>query len=255
MELAFKQYGNKDNPPIIILHGLFGMLDNWQYHAKLLGEQYAVFAVDLRNHGRSPHSSVMTYAAMAQDIAEFCQKHHLNNIILLGHSMGGKVAMQFAVDFPQFLSKLIIADIGPQAYPPAHGIYFRAFNEIDFSKFQTRQEADEAFAKYEANVGIRMFLLKNLERAVKGFQLKCNVQAIEAAYNEISGKIDIPFPISIPTLFMRGENSGYIREKDLADIKELFPFAEFVTIKDAGHWLHAENQGQFYQELIKFLDQ
>ncbi|MCO6494477.1 MAG: alpha/beta fold hydrolase [Bacteroidetes bacterium] len=253
MKLVYKHYGNFSTPPIIIMHGLFGMLDNWQYHAKLLGEHFSVFTVDLRNHGRSPHSDIMTYPAMASDILEFCEHHHLQDIMLLGHSMGGKVAMQFAVDSPQLLSKLIVADIGPRAYHPAHEIYFKAFREIDFSQFETRQEADAAFAKYESNIGIRMFLLKNLERADKGFAIKANVPIIEQSYPEIADRIEIPFPVSIPTLFMRGEKSNYIRERDLADIQDSFPFAQFVIIKNAGHWLHAENQGQFYQELMGFL--
>lgn len=254
MELAFKHYGDLQKPPFIILHGLFGMMENWHYHAKLLGEYYSVYTLDLRNHGRSPHSDIMSYEAMAEDVAEFCTIYQLQDIILLGHSMGGKVAMQFAVSFPQLLSKLIIADIGPQAYPPGHEKYFKAFREIDFSKIHSRQEADEAFSKYESDIGIRLFLLKNLERDGNGFKLKANIPIIENFYSDISGAITIPFPISVPTLFMKGEKSGYIRDKDLADIKELFPFAEFVTIKNAGHWLHAENQGDFYQELIKFLN-
>lgn len=255
MELEFKHYGDVSNPPFIIMHGLFGMLDNWHYHAKLFGEKFSVYTVDLRNHGRSPHSNTMSYQAMSSDIAEFCKKHKLKNIILLGHSMGGKVAMQFSVDFPQLLSKLIIADIGPQAYPPGHEVYFKAFREIDFSKLNSRQEADEAFSKYESNLGIRMFLLKNIERTKNGFELKANIPAIEEAYPKITGKIYIPFPISTPTLFMRGEKSGYIRDKDVADIKKLFPFSKVVTIKNAGHWLHAENQDQFYQEVIDFLSE
>jgi len=253
MKLAFKHYGNSTNPTIIIMHGLFGMLDNWQLHANKLSENFSVYSVDLRNHGRSPHSQEMNYELMASDIEIFCKKHSLDNIILLGHSMGGKVAMQFAVNYPQYLSKLLVADIAPKAYKPGHQVYIDAFNQIDFSRWETRKDADDAFAKFESNMGIRMFLLKNLEKAEKGYELKCNVPAIEKAYPIISEKIEIPYPIAVPTLFMKGEKSNYINQDDEAELQEMFPNSEIVTISKAGHWLHAENPEEFYSALIDFI--
>lgn len=256
MQLAFKQYGDSALPPFVILHGLFGMIDNWQLHAQRLSTDYCVYALDLRNHGRSPHSEEMNYSVMAEDVALFCKEKGLEKIVLLGHSMGGKVAMQFAVDFPDLLDVLVVADIAPKSYhAKGHQKYFDAFNAIDFSKIESRKQADEAFAAFESNQGIRLFLLKNLEKAEEGYALKCNVKIIEKAYPVISGKVDIPHPISVPALFMKGALSSYILPEDEVEIEAQFPQAVFVSIPQAGHWLHAENPDVFYQELIQFLHQ
>jgi esterase len=256
IQLAYKQYGDPSSPPFLILHGLFGMLDNWQLHANRLSESYCVYALDLRNHGRSPHTEEMNYALMAADVALFCQEKGLEDIVLLGHSMGGKVAMQFAVAYPQLLRLLIVADIAPKAYSAkGHQKYFDAFRAIDFTQIESRKEAEEAFAQFEPNQGIRLFLLKNLEKAAVGYRLKCNLDAIEKAYPLIAGKVEVPYPINIPTCFLKGALSAYITPADEADIEALFLQAEFVTIPQAGHWLHAENPEVFYQELTRFLEQ
>jgi pimeloyl-ACP methyl ester carboxylesterase len=254
MELAYKQYGEDHNKPaLIILHGLFGMLDNWQLQAKVYAQHFRVFTLDQRNHGRSPHSPEMNYDAMAQDIANFCSQLNLENIILMGHSMGGKTAMQVAVNHPEILSKLIVADIAPKAYKAAHTKYFEAFKSIDFSAIESRKEAEEAFAKFESNTGIRLFLLKNLQKAEKGYELKCNLETIERAYPIISGAIEIPYPISIPTLFIKGENSNYINSEDEYEIEQKFTQVEFKTVSKAGHWLHAENTEEYLQKTLEFL--
>jgi esterase len=254
MELAYKQYGEDPNKPaLVILHGLFGMLDNWQLQAKVYSEHFRVYTLDQRNHGRSPHHHEMNYDAMAQDLADFCKLHGLENIILMGHSMGGKTAMQVAVNHPEILSKLIVADIAPKAYKAAHNKYFDAFKSIDFSAMETRKEAEDAFAKFESNAGVRLFLLKNLQKAEKGYELKCNLQAIEKAYPTISGSIDISYPISIPTLFIKGENSNYIQSEDEYDIEQKFSNVEFKTVSKAGHWLHAENPEEFIHKTLEFL--
>jgi esterase len=254
LDLNYKTYGSGEET-IVILHGLFGMLDNWHYHAKNLGTHYTVYTLDLRNHGNSPHADEMTYSLMANDLEQFCEAQQLDKIILIGHSMGGKAAMQFAVDFPYRLKKLVVADIAPKKYPSGgHSIYFKAFKEIDFSKMKSRKEAEEAFSKYEQNPGILLFLLKNLEANPEGgYKLKLNVNAIEKAYEHISGKIEIPYPINIPTLFMKGERSNYISTEDEAAIQDYFPNVSFATISKAGHWLHAENPEDFAAKLNTFL--
>ncbi len=253
MELAYKQYGQSGSPKLLILHGLFGMLDNWHMQAQRFANHFEVFTLDLRNHGRSPHCNEMDYTLMAQDVADFCSAHGLTNIHLLGHSMGGKTAMQFAVDHPQLLSSLLIADIAPKAYSPAHVKYFEAFRAIPFQDITSRKEADEAFAKYENNPAIRLFLLKNLEKAENGYRLKFNLEGIFNAYKTISGEVSIPYPIQIPTLFLKGALSNYINESDEWDISQQFVNAKFVTIPAAGHWLHAENPDAFFEACMAFL--
>jgi esterase len=253
MELAYKEYGERGNPPLIILHGLFGMLDNWQMHAQNFAKDYHVYSLDVRNHGRSPHDMDMSYSAMAQDIQEFCQLHLLDNIMLLGHSMGGKIAIKVTVEFPSLIRKLIIADIAPKAYKPGHLKYFEAFRNIDFGKLETRKEADEAFAQFESNLGIRLFLLKNLEKAEEGYSLKFNLDIIENYYHEIIGEVEIPHVIDTPTLFVYGEKSNYVTEDDKLDIESKFLNVEFAPISNAGHWLHADNPNEFFEKVSKFL--
>lgn len=254
MELSFKKYGDHPNKTLIILHGLFGMLDNWQLQARKASEYASVYTLDLRNHGRSPHSEEMSYGAMAEDIYSFCELHNIKKPIILGHSMGGKVAMQTALDYPDLPQKLVVADIAPKAYLPGHLRYFEALNRIDFSKIENRAMADRALKEYESNDAIRLFLLKNLEKAESGYRLKMNLAAIERSYDHIIGGIPIPYPISIPTLFMKGSRSSYISDEDEAELALLFPESKLVEVPNAGHWLHAENPEGFFNALYSFIE-
>lgn len=252
MKLFHKIYG-ETGTPMFILHGLFGMLDNWHNIAKKLSEEhhYKVITVDLRNHGQSPHSDTMHYNAMADDVWELMSDLSIENAVILGHSMGGKVAMQFASKYPEKVKKLIVVDIAPKEYLPGHQVYFDAFSSINLKDFKSRQEVDEAFAQWEPNTAIRLFLLKNIERVeTGGFRLKCNLNAIYNSYSEIIGRVNIEKKITLPTLFVKGSNSGYIKKEDETNIISQFPNAAFITINGAGHWVHAEKPMEFINAII-----
>jgi pimeloyl-ACP methyl ester carboxylesterase len=244
MKLHFKEYGT--GAPLVILHGLFGMLDNWQYHARRLSAHFRIFALDARNHGHSPHDSVFTYEAMADDLLEFAHDRNLLQFGLLGHSMGGKTAMYFAQHHPEYVSRLLVADIGPQAYPVHHREIIEALKGLDFSVISSRGAAQEALASAIPELGVRQFLLKSLYWADKGrLSFRFNLDAIDQSIEEV-GKPNYDRQYFGPTLFLRGENSKYILpERDEADIKSVFPDAEIQTIADAGHWLHADQPDLF----------
>jgi len=253
MQLYFKKYGN-EGKPVIILHGLFGMSDNWHNIAKILSETNIVYAVDQRNHGQSPHSPEMNYKLMAADIWELMNHEGLQSAIVIGHSMGGKTAMEFARLYPEKTEKLIVVDISPKKYDPGHTIYFDAMKGINF-KASNRKEIEEQLAGSITDKGEMLFLLKNLYRKDSGeYGLKLNLEAIEANYSEISGSLQFNSPIQVPALFIKGGNSNYISPDDEVKIKEDFKDVRFVTIPDAGHWVHADNPVAFLSEVNKFIN-
>lgn len=252
VELFHKTYLNSDsNQYLIILHGVFGSLDNWHTLAKQLAQGINVISVDLRNHGKSPHNSEMSYMAMAEDVNHLLETRDIASAIILGHSMGGKVAMSLADLHPDKIEKLIVVDIAPKAYKPGHTAYFKAFRELDFSSFKSRSEADAALLKYESNLGVRQFLLKNLERSEDGYKLKFNIRAIETFYPELIGSIEFQWLINSPTIFIYGGNSNYVTETDFHKIEEVFTDVEFEMIDGAGHWVHAEKP----QEILEVIEQ
>ncbi|HEX9152563.1 MAG TPA: alpha/beta fold hydrolase [Flavobacterium sp.] len=240
--------------PLLILHGFLGMSDNW----KTLGAQFAsdfqVHALDLRNHGRSLHSEAFSYEIMVQDVFEYCQAHNLENINIIGHSMGGKVAMLLATKHPKLVDKLIVADIGPKFYPQHHQDILAGLNAVDFSIKPSRNEVEEIMSKYIPDFGTRQFLMKNLYWKEPG-QLAFRFNL--AVFNTKMDEIGIPLPENLvfdkPTLFIRGGNSNYILDSDFENIKHHFPKARLETIPNVGHWLHAENPAVFYQTVITFL--
>lgn len=252
MDLNYKKLG--EGEPIIILHGLFGMLDNWQTLARKLAENYMVYLVDQRNHGRSPHAEVHTYAEMAKDLKAFMDRELLAEAHVLGHSMGGKTAMQFATYYPKMVDHLIVVDIAPKVYPRGHDEIFKALQSLRFEDAVSRKDVDDQLAEYIDNIGIRQFLLKNIVRdKVSGFRLRMNLPVIYQDYEKILGLPDWKHRYEGPTLFIRGEKSPYVAEEDLEDIKTLFPAANLETVKDAGHWVHAEKPEQLLQLLRTFL--
>jgi pimeloyl-ACP methyl ester carboxylesterase len=253
MKLHYKQYGNTGDA-IFILHGIFGMLDNWHNIAKVLAEHFIVYTIDARNHGKSPHSEEMSYQLMAEDVIKLANDLGINKFILLGHSMGGKTAMWAAHQFPERISKLIVADIAPKTYLAGHTPYFKALKEIPWSTLQSRKDIDDALLSYEQNMGIRLFLAKNIERNENGvFELKCNISAIENAYPEVIGALNFSQTNTIPTLFILGENSNYLKEEDKPYIESYFKNVTYQTVSKAGHWLHADNPGEFIDKLFAFL--
>ena len=241
--------------PFVILHGFLGMSDNW----KTLGTRWAeagyeVHLLDQRNHGRSFHSDKFSYEVMAEDLKKYCEEHSLNEIILLGHSMGGKVAMQFAVTHPEMVSKLIVADIGPKAYPPHHQDILKALSMLDFSKIKSRGEAEDILSEYIKDEGTRLFLLKNLYRKSKEeLGLRVNLPILSKKINEVGVALSENAVFNGDTLFLGGEKSGYIEPMDELLIKKHFPKAKIETISKAGHWLHAENPDEFYENVMIFL--
>lgn len=241
--------------PLLILHGFLGMSDNW----KTLGTQYAnagfeVHMLDLRNHGRSFHSEDFTYTAMAQDIYDYCQEHGLEKIDLIGHSMGGKVSMFFAMAHPDKLEKLIVADIAPRYYSAHHQDIMAALTAVDFSKKPSRSDVDDLMARYIPDFGTRQFLMKNLywvEPGQLGFRF--NLDVFKRKLEQVGEALPADSVIQVPTLFLRGGNSGYIGKQDEQDIAHHFPNSKVETIPNVGHWLHAENPAAFFEKTITFL--
>ncbi len=252
MELNYKKLG--EGQPIIILHGVFGTLDNWQtFGKKLADDGYKVFLVDQRNHGNSPHSDEFSYPAMAEDIKNFIDRHNLRNPVILGHSMGGKAALFFAVTYPELFEKLIVVDIAPKAYPNRHDTIIKAFSAVDIENIQSRNEADEQMQPYIAEMGIRQFLLKNLKRTDSGFAWKLNLSAIRDNLNNIMEGLPADKTTDKPILFVRGGKSDYINDEDEQVIKKQFPNAKTVTVSNAGHWVHAEQPGPLHDAVTGFL--
>jgi len=253
MTLNYKSFGQ--GPPLIILHGLFGMLDNWQTIAKQLATDYSVYTVDLRNHGRSPHSDVFDYCTMAVDIVEFMESHGFYSAHIMGHSMGGKVAMQVAMEYPDHVQKLVVVDIAPKSYAPSHTWIFNALGSIEFSETTSRSAVEQALMQQIDSTSIVRFLLKNLTRNPNGgFQWKMNLDVIRSKYQNVNGEVIVGDPFEGPTLFLRGGMSPYITLDDWPKIEELFPYAVLKTIRGAGHWVHAEKPEALLGEVRSFLN-
>jgi esterase len=240
--------------PLLILHGFLGMSDNWKTLAtQYVSEGFEVHAIDLRNHGRSFHSDDFNYEIMVQDILEYCQANNLSNIDLIGHSMGGKVAMLFATTYPEMVNKLIIADIGPKFYPQHHQSILAGLNAVDFSKTPSRIQVDEIVKNYIPDFGTRQFLLKSLYwQTPDQLAFRFNLDVFNLKIDEIGKALPDNKVFEKPTLFIRGGNSNYILDEDLENIKTHFPKAILETIPNVGHWLHAENPKMFFEKTIRF---
>jgi len=241
--------------PLLILHGFLGMSDNW----KTMGAQFAtngfqVHLLDMRNHGRSFHSDEFSYEIMAQDILDYCQANNLEKINILGHSMGGKIAMLFATKYPEMVEKLIVADIGPKFYPQHHQTILEGLNAVDFSLKPSRNEVEEIVSKYITDFGTRQFLLKSLYWQEPGqLAFRFNLAVFNVNMDEIGNPLPENAIFIKPTLFIRGGNSNYILDEDFENIKNHFPDSSIETIPNAGHWLHAENPQLFYEITSSFL--
>lgn len=263
MKLFFRKIG--EGQPLIILHGLFGQSDNWNSFGKQFAESgFAVYLADMRNHGLSPHSDVWNYQAMSDDILELINDHHLakaGKIILLGHSMGGKIAMLFAMQHPELLDKLIVVDVAPKYYPPHHQDVISGLNAVDLKELKTRKEAEVILSKYINDFGTKQFLLKNLywKESTENpsipavFEWRFNLKVIGEQINEISEAIPLESVCMIPTLFIRGAKSNYILDEDLKLIQDKFPNSTTKTIVDAGHWVHVEQAKSFTECVMGFI--
>lgn len=241
--------------PFVILHGFLGMSDNW----KTLGTQFAgsgfeVHMLDLRNHGRSIQSAEFNYQLLVNDVVEYCKENKLTEIYLLGHSMGGKVAMFMATQFPDLVEKLIVADIGVKYYKPHHDEILNGLSAVDFSKKPSRSEVEEILTPYIPDFGTRQFLMKSLYWKEHGqLAFRFNLDSFFANKDAIGDALAENATFTKPTLFLKGANSNYILESDVSEIKNHFPKAQIETISNAGHWLHAENPTDFYEKAMEFL--
>ncbi len=252
LDLFFKKYGDIGEP-IVIVHGIFGSLDNWHTVAQMLSTHYQVYTLDMRNHGHSPHSSKMSIDLMVADILRFLRSQNLKKVSLIGHSMGGKVALRFSLMHPTLIKKLIVVDIAPKTYKAGHTPYFDAYKQIDLGNISNRKDLDAAFMQYEENEGVRLFLMKNVISNGNGaYMLKINVQGIENGYQDIIGAINLE-KTTIPTLFIKGANSNYINQEDIEQIAQYFTNVKFESIANAGHWVHAENRDGFLAVVNNFL--
>ena len=254
MNLFFRQTG--DGQPLLILHGIFGSSDNWLTISKNIAQEgFAVYALDQRNHGRSPHDAAFDYAVMAADLRDFMEQHNLQKPILVGHSMGGKTVMQYAMNYPETFSKLVIVDIAPKFYAVHHHEILKGLAAIDLATLKSRNEADEILSRYEPNLSVRQFLLKNLYRSDGGgFAWRINLSVIEQNIHLVGNELANQRVVSEPTLFMRGEKSNYVLDRDIPDLLELFPHTTIDTVANAGHWVQAEQPEGFMASLRRFLE-
>lgn len=252
MKLFYRKYGQ--GPPIVILHGVFGLSDNWVSIAKKLEKEFAVYLPDFRNHGQSPHSNDFSYAFLVKDVKELLDDLSLDKAIIIGHSMGGKVAMQFVSDYPERIYKLVVVDIAPRYYTTNHKKIIDGLRSLDLKKIIKRNEADEQLSYYIEDEGARQFLLKNLYRKEDGsFNLRFNLDVIDEKIESIGEALKLNNPIHIPALFIKGGSSDYITLDDEVEIRKVFVNSKIVTIDNAGHWVHAEQPQNFLNVLIDFL--
>jgi len=252
MELHFRTLG--DGPPLIILHGLLGSLHNWLPLARKFAEQFKVFAVDQRNHGLSPHSPEFGYDYMARDLNELMNAQGLISAHVMGHSMGGKTAMQFALLYPDQVEKLVVVDISPREHVPRQSGTLQALLALDLGKFQHRMEMNAALAASVPDEELRQFLLTNVARDQNGaFHWKANLSAIWENRRVLGAALGAERPCVKPALFIRGGKSDYVYDAELDLIRRLFPQAVMQTIPKAGHWVHADEPGKFFSLVMNFL--
>jgi esterase len=253
MKLAYRKLGS--GKPLFILHGLFGSADNWQTIGKHLAEYFTVYFIDLRNHGQSPHSDDWNYEVMAEDLLEIMQEEGLDKVNLLGHSMGGKTAMQFAVRYPEKVEKLVVVDIGPKKYPTTNQFVVDAIEQFNTHTVSSRKEAEQVMSEFIEEQGVRQFLLKNLQwDDNQKLSWKFNYEVIRKNISRVSDATPLPDKqIEIPTLFVKAEKSDYIFPADIKLITTIFPNTHLKTIAGAGHWVHADKPQEFFKVVADFL--
>lgn len=251
INLNFKVKGS--GKPILILHGLFGMLDNWNSISNRLAENFSVYTVDQRDHGKSDKSTEFGYEFIAEDLKYFCDENDLKEIGIIGHSMGGKSAMTFADRFPDYVQKLMVIDISPKTYDGGHEFILEAILSIPIESVTSRQEVDELLSRHIKAIGIRQFLMKNLSRKKEGgFEWKANFQLLNKHYPDILGMPELRQGNTLDTLFISGERSDYIIPEDHKLILELYPNARIEVIENAGHWVHAEQPNAIIDKINAF---
>ena len=242
-----------EGQPLLIIHGLFGMSDNWQSLAKLYADYFEVHLIDQRNHGRSPHTDNFSYLHLSNDLHQYIVDNQLNDIIIIGHSLGGKTAMQFAVSYPEFLSKLIIVDISPRFYPIHHNKIIEGLKMLDFSILKSRSQANAVLSEHIEERDVCQFLLKSMYWKEKGrLDFRFNLKSISQNIANVGEALDNEANCSIPTLFIKGGNSTYINDDDEDLIFKHFTDAEIQTVDEVGQWLHAEKPQEFFEMTVRF---
>ena len=255
MKLFYREFGV--GQPAIILHGLFGQSDNWVTVVRRIADQFHVFVPDLRNHGQSPHTPLHSFPAMADDLAEFIEEHQIENPVLIGHSMGGKVAMTYALENPGKVKKLAIIDISPRKYPErlTHTQVISQMMSIDLEKVTTRGEVEKILDTKISDSRVRMFIMKNLYYKLHGkLAWRLNLEAINQSMDLLFDGIRSESQYKGPALFVRGGNSDYVLDEDIPLIKSMFPEAVIKTISGASHWVHADAPEELCLLLSTFLE-
>jgi len=250
MKLHYREMG--EGHPVVILHGLFGNSDNWQTHAKKLAEYFRVILVDQRNHGHSDWSDEFSYDLMSADLFELFESLDLKKVILIGHSMGGKTAIQFSQEHPSFIEKLIVIDIGVKKYPMHHAEILKGLHSIDLNVVNTRGQAESIVSQFIESNGVRQFLLKNLYWKEKGvLAWRMNIAVLEREMVNILAALSSK-EVFLPTLFIRGALSNYILDQDIDDLEDQFSDFNLVTIENSGHWVHSESPTEFLNSVLEF---
>ena len=253
VQLNCKSTGSPELPDLVILHGLFGDLNNWKAIATRLADQFQVHCMDLRNHGNSPHADGMSYGQMASDVAHSCGLLGIENTFVIGHSMGGKTAMQLALENPGLVNKLVVVDIGPRRYERHHDGIIEGLQILSKSELESRKQADALLEPYASEAGIRSFLLKNLKRSDNGqYSLRVNIDEIASRYDDIAAAISSETQYKKPVLFIKGAESDYLTDADREPIAALFSTPSLKTIDGAGHWPHSEKPDVIYKILSDF---
>ncbi|MFZ1786997.1 MAG: alpha/beta fold hydrolase [Saprospiraceae bacterium] len=252
-ELNYKTFG--EGMPVIFLHGLFGMLDNWQTFAKKMADEgYMVFLLDQRDHGKSPHTEAFTYELLSEDLANFLNTQWIHKAIIIGHSMGGKTALTFARDHEDVVEKLILIDVAPKKYNGGHESIFQALLGIDLQSFDDRNEIYDHLKKQISDEGTLLFLMKNISRKKEGsFEYKMNLKLLHENYPNIMSEVSFNHPVDVPTLFVAGGQSDYILPEDTEKIKEVFTDVQFAVIDGASHWVHADKPNELFDVVMKFI--
>lgn len=251
MKLHFNTIG--EGEPIVITHGVFGSGDNLVTASKAIADKgYKVYLVDARNHGRSPHTATMNYEAMAADFDEFLTDQNLTEPVIAGHSMGGKMILEYSQNYDNF-SKMVVIDIAPRHYIPHHEHILNGLRAIDLNVVKSRKEAEEIFSTYVSDPGERLFILKNMYRTEEGFAWRINVEAIAENIENIGAAIPLKRKVSKPALFIAGSESNYVQESDEETIRGFYENSYVVHIKGANHWVHASKPKEFVETFSKFL--
>lgn len=253
VDLYYREFGHRKT--ILILHGLFGSSSNWNRIANQLASNYHVFTLDLRNHGRSQHAQNMSYQDMAADVFQFISEHHLTNVNVMGHSMGGKVAMMLALTYPKLIDKLIIVDIAPVTYQHCFDEFFAVMNEVERQPIVNREAADLILKKKITTLGIRQFILQNLVKTEHDFKWRFNLPVIENHVSDIVGFPDCTgCRFEGSTYFLHGHDSDYMIDDYHVVIDQFFPNARIEGVDHAGHWIHAEQPELFIKKTLTFID-